>query len=180
MKYSPGVAGPGAASRPLHSAPPSSAACPGECDGAVLCPMPEHPSSSSLCLQPAQLPAPAVQPLLSHQRYQQVQLGLLPDCSCHSQCTALSVLALLQRPLGHTGQQTGVSSIICSLTCKNRGQTALRNLCHLPCSLPRHKGGADRSCFVPPVSRLPCYPLHNQGKHQTDGLGPAGLSGRKC
>lgn len=109
-------------------------------------------ASSYLCLQLAQLPAPAVQPLLSHQGHQQVQLGLLPaprgrgltrssePCYCCSQLTALSVLALLHRLLSRTGWQTGVSNIICSLTCGNGGQTAPRNLCHPPCSLPRREG----------------------------------------
>lgn len=45
MKYSPGATGPGAAARPLRSAPPSSAVCPGECGGAVLCPMQEQPAA---------------------------------------------------------------------------------------------------------------------------------------
>lgn len=152
MKYSPGASRPGAAARPLHSAPPSCTACPGEHGGAVLRRTPEQPVAELTV--PAAGSAPSTcsstSPVAPGVPAGPVGIAPCPSgvrvtcssgaCSRCSQRTARSVLALSQGLLGHAGCQTGVSNIICSLTCGNGGQMALRNLRHSPCSLSRRAG----------------------------------------
>lgn len=59
----------------------------------MLCPTPEQMAAVN-CLQTAQLPATAFQPLLLHRGYQEVQLGWLPSVRARGNPQLMSLLPL--------------------------------------------------------------------------------------